>query len=341
MRATLFIIGVAALLVASLVATPRAAAEEPAVPDTSELASLSPEQLFLRAASSALQFEHMREPSRKILVRDHETSLPYLVTVLDTDDARERHALEDILVRIGEPANEMVIEAFLKEAERTDTTRGARLAAGVLGRIGEVSAVGPLASAHGHGDWKVRGAIGGALGRIGAAEAVPPLVSMLSDDNETVRKSAAVGLRRVAERANDTDEPDEAARRALDEAVVAALVGALSDPSYAVRYSSADALASMGEPALDALLDACASGKGPARLMAMRAAGGIGSDEALSTLGRALEDEDWTVRAHAAMAMGEIGPDRRGRRALERLAREDAHPLVVSAAERALAGDDD
>ncbi len=174
---------------------------EVAESDMAELAELAPVELFLRASSSALQFEHMREPSRRILVSNHEESLPYLVTRLDTDDARERHALEDILVRIGpaaaEPvieaflhaledilvrigtaAAEPVIEAFLLEAGRTETTRGARLAAAVLGRIGEACAVDPLASVHDHHDWKLRGAIGGALGRIGTAETVLPLVSL-------------------------------------------------------------------------------------------------------------------------------------------------------------------
>ena len=95
-----------------------------APPDTSWLDELSPDALFLRASSSALQFQSMIEPARKRLVREHEISLPYLVTRLDTDDARERHALEDILVRIGEPAVEPVIEAFRSEVMR-DLGKGA------------------------------------------------------------------------------------------------------------------------------------------------------------------------------------------------------------------------
>jgi len=313
---------------------------EAAEPDTAELETLTPEQLFLRAASSALQFEHMREPSRKVLVRKHEESVPYLVTQLDTDGARERHALEDVFVRIGEPAVPAVIEALVAEAERTDTTRGARLAATVLGRIGDPSAVGPLDSVHDHDDWKVRGAIGSALGRIGTAGAVAPLVSLLGDGNEMVRKSAAVGLRRVAAAANDEEEPDRDARKALDDPVIAVLAAALSDPCYAVRYSSADALARIGETALPAILEICSDGEGFARLMALRAAGGVGSTRAMKNLDAALDDADWTVRAHAAMAIGAIGPDRRGRRSLERLAEGDPHPLVVAAAEEALAAVD-
>jgi HEAT repeat protein len=331
------------LLLGVLMAGPATAQEasgevgtEVAEPDTTELAELSPEELFLRASSSALQFEHMREPSRRILVSNHEDSLPYLVTRLDTDDARERHALEDVLVRIGPAAAEPVIEAFLFEAGRTETTRGARLAAAVLGRIGEACAIGPLASAHDHHDWKVRGAIGGALGRVGTAETVPPLVLLLADENEAVRKSAAVGLRRVAVRARDDEAPDPGAAAALDADVVESLARALGDPNYAVRYSSADALARIGETALPLLFEISESGAPEARLMALRAIGGVGSRKALKPLVRALRDSDWAVRAHAAAAIGAIGADRRGRGALTRLVASDPHPFVVASAAAAL-----
>jgi len=309
---------------------------EVAESDTAMLAELTPVELFLRASSSALQFEHMREPSRRILVSNHEESLPYLVTRLDTDDARERHALEDILVRIGTAATEPVIEAFLFEAGRTETTRGARLAAAVLGRIGDVRAADALASVHDHHDWKVRGAVGGALGRIGTAETVRPLVSLLMDENEAVRKSAAVGLRRVAVRAHDDEAPDHDAAEALDTEVIESLARALGDPNYAVRYSSADALARIGETALPLLLEVGEGEPVEARLMALRAAGKVGSRKALKPLVRALKDPDWAVRAHAAAAIGTIGADRRSRRALERLVASDPHPFVVASAASAL-----
>jgi HEAT repeat protein len=317
-------------------ATAQEADVEVAEPDTTELVGLTPEELFLRASSSALQFEHMREPSRRVLVEDHEESLPYLVTRLDTDDARERHALEDVLVRIGPAAAQPVIEAFLLEAGRTETTRGARLAAAVLGKIGEVCAIDPLFSVHDHHDWKVRGAIGGALGRIGTAGAVPPLVVLLTDENEVVRKSAAVGLGRVAARARDDAEPDADAALALDRNVMESLAHALEDRHYSVRYSSADALARIGEVALPLLLEIGEGGANEARLVALRAAGRVGSRKALKPLVRVLGDSDWAVRAYAAAAIGAIGADRRSRRALERLVSSDPHPFVAASAAAAL-----
>lgn len=313
---------------------------EVAESDTAELAELTPVELFLRASSSELQFEHMREPSRRLLASNHDESLPYLVTRLDTDDARERHALEDVLVRIGPAAAGPVIEAFLFEAGRAETTRGARLAAAVLGRIGDARAVDPLASVRDHHDWKLRGAIGGALGRIGTAETVHPLVSLLMDENEAVRKSAAVGLRRVAARAHDDEAPDPDAAKALDAHVIESLARALGDPSYAVRYSSADALARIGETALPLLFEIGEGEAIEARLMALRAIGGVGSRRALKPLIRALRDSDWAVRAHAAAAIGTIGTNRSSRRALERLVASDPHPFVVASAATALGSED-
>jgi len=324
------------LLAALMAGTALAQETDTAEPDTVALAALTPEELFLRASSSALQFEHMREPSRHILVRDYGRSLPYLVTQLDTDDARERHALEDVLVRIGPAAAGPVIDGLVLEARRADTTRGARLAAAVLGKLGEASAVQPLASIHDHRDWKVRGAVAGALGRIGVGDAVAPLVLLLEDQDEAVRKSAAVGLKRVAIRATDPDSPDAETAGALDSDVVESLVQALGDSNYAVRYSASDALGRIGEPALIRLLRVVSNGSGEARLMALRSVGVVGSIAALEPLASTLEDPDWTVRAFAVSAMGSIGLDGDSRSAVERLANHDTHPFVIATATEAL-----
>lgn len=299
--------------------------------DTLELAKLSPAELFLRASSSALQFEHMREPSRVILVRDHERSLSYLVTRLDTDDARERHALENILVRIGEPAVSTVTAALSVEVQRTDTTRGARLAASVLGKLGDQAAVGALAAAHDHPDWKVRGAAAGALGRIGGHGTVPALLTLLADGNETVRKGAAVGFGRIVSR--------EEGAVALDDDTLGALVDALSDASYSVRYSAAEALGKVGAPAVKRLAAASEDTSRLVRLMAVRALAGTGSRAALRPLTDLLSHEDWATRAFAADALGDIGPDRKARKRLEKLATANEHPLVSAKAGAALAGE--
>ncbi len=313
---------IGALLLATTVhAVDADAADADAPPDTVALAKLTPEELFLRASSAALQFESMRAPSRRILVREYEDSIPYLVTQLDTDGPRERHALEDLFVRIGEHAVEPLIDAFREELAKEETTRGVRMAAGILGKLEDGAAVPALVEAKEHPNWKVRSSVAGALGRIGDPGAVPALLSLLEDENEIVRKGAGVSLKRTAEKAEEGDAPGED--------VVASLVDALDDRYYSVRYSAADALAAIGEPAIPALRAAAGPGGGPEALLAIRALGAIGSTDSLKFLRELLASDSWVVRAAAAEAAGRIGPDWRTVDALERMLEEEEHPFVV------------
>ena len=317
------------MIVALLLLPCLAAAEEASsVADTTDLVNMTPADLFLRASSSALQFEAMRQPSRRLLIKNHEESVPYLVTQLDTDDARERIALEDILVKIGSPAVGPLIESLAREIERVDTTRGARLAAGILGRIGDSEAVAPLVDARGQPDWKVRGAVAEALGRIGDAEAVPGLVELLQDANEVVRKSAAVGLARVAEEEDGAD--------ALDEPGVEALAAALADPYYSVRWSAARALAAIGKPAVARLIELAAAAEEPAGILAIHALGEIGEEDAVRPLRDVLGSASWAAAAYAAEALGKIGLSGSDRKVLQRMLGNGAHPFVAHKIEVAL-----
>jgi len=322
------IVAGAAVAVLILAATAQAK-EAAAAPDTAGLRELAPADLFVRASSSALQFEPLREPSRRLLVRRYEESLPYLTTCLDTDDARERHALRDILVRIGEPAVGPLIDALAAESKNAQTSRGTRLAAEILGRLGDVRALEPLARLQTHSDWKVRAAVAEALGRISGAQAISPLAGLLSDGNEVVRKSAAVGLARVAE--SSASDLGNEARRALS--------AALADPYYAVRYGARRALAACGQRALKDLLDAAENAPAPTRQVAILAIGEIGSPRALRTLRALARSEDWLTRAYAFEALGRIGTRGRDRRLLESGA-SDTHPFVALKAREALRGTD-
>ncbi len=297
--------------------------------DTLALATLSSEELFDRASSAALQFAEMIQPSRRLLIRNHERSLPYLVTELNTDGARERHALEAIIVEIGARAVEPLIEAIAAELERVDTTRGARLAAGILGRLGDPKALDVLARASDHDDWKVRSAAASAIGRIAARDGVDTLVLLLDDENEMVRKSAAVGLRRTAAEGESDG--------ALDDATITALVRALEDTHYPVRQSAGAALAEIGSPAIERLTHLAVEGSSLSRLVAIETLGLIGSESSLETMLGLLEDDDWAVRACATEAIRKIGPDGKARKEMARLLGDEKHPLVRTRAGDAIA----
>jgi len=298
---------------------------EPATGDTTGLNELSPAELFLRASSSALQFQHMRDPSRRVLVRQHDRTLPYLVTRLDTDDARERHALEDVLVRIGQPAVQPLVRAFAGELKRTDTSRGARMAATVLGRLEDPESIAALRAGGDHGDWKVRSATASGLGRIAHPDAAAPLLVLMDDPNEMVRKSAVVGLARVA----------EADPGALDPEAMARLCTALDDEHYAVRFGAARALAACGERALDILEEAIEREAERPRLLAIETLGRLATRDARTLLRGLARSPDWTVRAHAARALGAADPGEADVTRLRELA-VDKHPLVAASARWAI-----
>jgi len=324
----LLLLPVVAVVLASpavALAQSRTGQAEPATGDTTGLNDLSPAELFLRASSSALQFQHMRAPSRRVLVRQHDRTLPYLVTKLDTDDARERHALEDVLVRIGQPAVQPLLRAFGEELERTDTSRGARMAATALGRLADPEAIAALPAGGDHGDWKVRSATASALGRIAHPDAAGPLLTLIEDPNEMVRKSAVVGLARVA----------EADSAALDDEAMAGLCAAFDDGYYAVRFGAARALAACGERALDLLEEIIEGGAERPRLLAIETLGRVATHDARALLRGLARSPSWIARAHVARALGAADPGDAEIATLRELAL-DTHPLVATSAREAL-----
>jgi len=304
-------------------------AVEAAPPDTAGLAALTPEELFVRASSAELQFSELVRPSRRLLIRDHERTLPYLVSVLGTDGARERHALEDILVSIGYPAVEPLIAGLEAELANEESTRGVRMAVRTLGMIGDPSATAALAGAAAHPDWKVRGSAAGALGRIGTARSLPELRNLLADGNEIVRTGAAVGMRRVAGNSGE----------GLPDAIVAALVEALDDDYYAVRMSAVSALAAAGDVAVERLVERARGPASSGGRLAVKALGGIGGAKTKRILRELLASDDWVVRAYAAEGLGQERLSARTKRALVALASDEKHPFVRLMIERALPGE--
>ena len=305
-----------------------AAAREPgeAAPDTLALAKMSPEELFIRASSAELQYAGDLEPARRLLVRRHGESIPYLVTELDTDQPRERIALENIFVRIGEDAVPSLVEALAREARRDDTTRGARLAAYVLARIGDPAAVHPLVELREHDEWKMRSSVADALGHLGGPEAVETLVGFLDDEDDSVRKAAAASLDRAAR-----DEAELVLERAVD-----GLLRALEDDFYGVRYAASDALGRLGDEVVPHLAERVVRAEPRTRMMTLRSLGLVGGRDALRAIAPHLEDDDWAVRAQAAEAAGDAGTMSRSvRRRLEAMAGSDPHPLPAAKAAEA------
>ena len=149
-------------------------------------------------------------------------------------------------------------------------------------------------------DASVRGSAAMAMGRIGAdaKDAVPALISALQDEDDEVRSSAAAALGDIG---------------AADRDAVPALINALQDDHFVVRRSAAAALGDIGADARDAvpaLIDVLQDDNWEdARLSAAGALGRVGADaeDAVPALINFLQDDDFSRRYAAAEALGRIG----------------------------------
>jgi HEAT repeat protein len=149
------------------------------------------DDLFMKASSGEVQFRDLVEPAKKELIEMSEKAVPQMITKLKTEDARERHTVEDIFKGIGDPAVPSLIKAL-----NTENLYQLRLASNCLGLIGNNQATQPLLSLFAYDNHTVRSAAVTAVGRIKDTTAISEVISMLSDEAETVRKSAAVALMR-------------------------------------------------------------------------------------------------------------------------------------------------
>jgi len=133
-------------------------------------------------------------------------------------------------------------------------------------------------------------------------EALRMLNLALGDDSWRVRKSAIEAL---------VNYPDP-------EAAVSILITALYDADNAGRRTAAvEALAEIGEPALDALLPAFATQDHDVRKFLVDILSQVSSPRAVEALIRALEDPEENVRLAAVEALGSQGGDRAYAKLLE------------------------
>ncbi len=192
--------------------------------------------------------------------------------VSDSDVAVRRETVR-ALGRIGTPEG-LVVGALARGLADSDPT--ARLIAiAALGAIGRraAAAVPGLIALEKDPELDVRAARAEALGKIGRPTKLvgPALVKALGDPF-IIRTRAAEGLRKMGQPAiraltrSLLDHPKPATRKLVAELLgtmkqstaVPALMQAMTDPSYAVRFKVHAALAEIGKPAVPALTRALA-----------------------------------------------------------------------------------
>ena len=148
-------------------------------------------------------------------------------------------------------------------------------------------------------------------------------INNLSDDDVKVRKEAIESL------VGTTDEE-----------AIEPLIKATTDDNAQVRFKAAEILGSMGDLAVDKLIDEFANAEGKdkrflafalketedkkvipyfveatgdedfvVRKVAVRALGELQSEDELDSIAKCLEDEDWGVRLAAIQALGDLATD--------------------------------
>lgn len=238
------------------------------------------------------------------------------LTALDSPEPAERAAAARLLglARAGE-AGEALLAAL------TDPEPAVSLAAGrALGQIADPAMAGPLSVALDHPSSQVRMGAARALGMMGAETAVERLRAMLLEGDGQEVTVAAEALGQIG-----------------TPAAVEALMVPLGDLSLTPRrHAAMGALETLGEPAVEALVQRLESPSSHIRRNAAEALGWVGAPSAVEPLQRALQrDRDTEVRARTARALGQIG-DPAAQGALLRAAQDDPALRVREQAGQAL-----
>jgi len=129
-----------------------------------------------------------------------------------------------------------------------------------------------------------------ALAEIGGQAVVGPLVQALDDAEPDVRACAALALGHTGA-----------------SSAAAALAARLADDSAFVASIAADALSMIGPPAVEALVASLHAPQARARLLAVRALGRIGDEQAVEPLCRLLDDPSYLVSYHVEEALEALG----------------------------------
>jgi len=192
------------------------------------------EELYILAMRSEPRFQAWKKYAFDKMVDDSTASIEYLRTVLDTKDATKRHAIKDILLKIGVPAipmlsNEVMNGNGLAKAE----------ASWILGLIESAGAFDPLMELSRSQDWKQRS---------GAVNSLARLKGLGTDD-----------IGRLGERVGEIlSDPAEVFYVRKDAAFAAGnqgfynlaplLINCLDDAHYSVRFAAAEALRQIATP---------------------------------------------------------------------------------------------
>lgn len=150
-------------------------------------------------------------------------------------------------------------------------------------------------------DAQVRASAVEALGATANAETVQLLITALNDNDALVRKNAVTALGQIVLRSKDANAVN---------AAVEPLISLLQDKSKIVSASASTTLTEIGEPAVESLLSAVGGDNAMVRELSVDILAKIHPENRqeyqLSRYIKDLKDQDVSIRANAALALGSI-----------------------------------
>jgi len=220
------------------------------------------DSLFVIASSGELEFRDLVQPAIDSIAAIGPQAVPRLIEKYDTQDARERLTINNILVKIGKAAVPLLVDALKLE----NPEQVSRICS-TLGEIKDSAAVIPLTGMIDHNDWRVRSEAVGAIGRIGDLRGNQAVMNLLLDTVEIVRKSAAVSSGQLV------------IREAIPN-----LVHMLGDDFYGARFCASEALVKFGFDAIPVIADSLNTKDTLLGNLGCTTLGMIGGDSAITVL---------------------------------------------------------
>lgn len=192
------------------------------------------EELYILAMRSEPRFQAWKKYAFDRMVEDSVASMVYLRTVLDTKDATKRHAIKDIVLKIGAPAVPMLSDEVRKGNDLAKAE-----ASWILGLIEHAGGFGPLMELSRSADWKQRS---------NAVNSLARLKGLDTDDIALVNKRVAEILTDPAEVFYVKKDAAFAAGNQRFYDLAPLLAACLDDAHYSVRFASAEALRQLAMP---------------------------------------------------------------------------------------------
>lgn len=185
------------------------------------------ETLFMQASASSQKFQYLVQPAQDRIEAMGDSAMPYLVEKLDTESAREQHALIAIIPEIGKLA-----VPYLEEILRDSIPDKISISLLLLGKIKEETSYEIIEKYALDPNPAYRVNAIKALGDLRNVQAIPIFISGLQDSIVSARRESAIALQKIH-----------------SEEAILPLIEATNDDFQEVRYSAEEALVCIGEPA--------------------------------------------------------------------------------------------